>query len=391
MTQREAEAVLADLSAGQWGLFTTKQAADRGISGTALGRSEIAGRIERLAHGAYRQASVPPSPLDDLRAAWLLTKPSAIAEDRLSDHDVVVGHATAAFLHGAGDLLPEPYVFLSAARRQTRRHDVSFRHRRVDAQDVRLIDGLPTTSIERTIADLLADRQDDSLVADVLRDAARTATGINEDRLVELIDEQNTGRHGPGGRAIYEDLAVLAGVDEISAVVKSLTSPTAALLLSNAFALQMDQIMNPIREALTSATGRAALDAIATISKVVDSYPVPKLGPFVTPGMLRGLENITAPTMSAASMAALSNINMPVVTVPTATMAAVRAIQDNIRLAAEINRSSAAALAGRDYVSRGIEKSDMISNMAAGIAAVANATHAAAASAKTAGGDVEAN
>ncbi len=228
-------------------------------------------------------------------------------------------------------------------------------------------------------------------MADVLRDAARTATGINEDRLVELIDEQNTGRHGPGGRAIYEDLAVLAGVDEISAVVKSFTSPTAALLLSNAFALQMDQIMNPIREALTSATGRAALDAIATISKVVDSYPVPKLGPVVTPGMLRGLEKITAPTMSAASMAALSNINMPVVTVPTATMAAVRAIQDNIRLAAEINRSSAAALAGRDYVSRGIEKSDMISNMAAGIAAVANATHAAAASAKTAGGDVEAN
>lgn len=312
MSQGETDAILAELSAGQWGLFTTKQAADRGIGGMALARSELSGRIERLAQGAYRQASVPPSPLDDLRAAWLLTRPALTAEERLENHDVVVGYATAAFLHDIGDFVPEPYVFLSSSRRQTRRHDIAFRHRQIDARDVRLIDGLPTTSIERTIADLLSDRQDDSLVADVLRDATRSGRDVDETRIIELLDEQSAWQGRGDGRAIYENLAVLAGIDEVSTVVKAFTSPIAGLLLSTAFALQLDEILGPLREALASGDGKAAL---ATIGRVVDNYRAPELGAAVNP-----------------------DIQKP--KAPATANAAVRTIQDTIRRASEASRLS---------------------------------------------------
>lgn len=62
----------------------------------------------------------------------------------------------------------------SPIRRQTQRQEVAYRHRHLEPGDVTIAHGLPVTSIERTITDLVEDRTDLSLVAQVLRDAART-------------------------------------------------------------------------------------------------------------------------------------------------------------------------------------------------------------------------
>ncbi|WP_262925516.1 type IV toxin-antitoxin system AbiEi family antitoxin domain-containing protein [Kocuria atrinae] len=98
---------MQEVSADQWGLFTTAQAKQQGIIGTELSRAAQAGQIEPITHGVYRLAGVPSDEFDGIRAAWLSTDPKRPAYERLNDEDpVVVSGSSAAWLHGIGDLQP---------------------------------------------------------------------------------------------------------------------------------------------------------------------------------------------------------------------------------------------------------------------------------------------
>lgn len=176
---------LSRLTSAQWGLVTTAQAARLGVSRLYLSRLADAGHLERLGHGVYQAAGVPADRLQALKAAWLSITPKLTAEEQLRQPapDAVVFGATAAFLHGLGDLVPEPYEFTVPTRRQTQRPEIRFRLRRLPAESVTVREGLPVTTAEQTIADLVEARTDRSLVADVLADAR----GIDRARLADLL------------------------------------------------------------------------------------------------------------------------------------------------------------------------------------------------------------
>ena len=127
-------------------------------------RRERSGSLERLRHGVYRLAGSPAHRLDDVRAAWIASDPRTPAWERIADPDVVVGGAAAAWVHEIGDLYPTPYLLYSVGRRQTSQDDVRYRSGHLHGTDVTVVDGLPVTTRERTIADLL-DVADLSLVA----------------------------------------------------------------------------------------------------------------------------------------------------------------------------------------------------------------------------------
>jgi predicted transcriptional regulator of viral defense system len=182
----EIDLILGDLSAGQWGMLTATQARVRGVSRSNLAHREHDGRLERLAHGVYRQASAPASPLDDVRAAWLSTDPAKLAHERVGYTDTVLGSAAAALVHGIGDIDPRPYRILTRDRRQTQRQEILYSQRQLDPEDVTTREGMPVTTVERTIADLLRDYGDVSLVADALRDAARVRD-LDHERLAKLL------------------------------------------------------------------------------------------------------------------------------------------------------------------------------------------------------------
>jgi hypothetical protein len=77
-----------------------------------------------------------------------------------------------------------------------------------------MVDGLPVTTIERTIADLVEARIDLSLVAQVMSDAARTHI-IDAARLSELLSPL-AARHGlrkQDGTALLHRLRALAGLE----------------------------------------------------------------------------------------------------------------------------------------------------------------------------------
>src|SRR5665647_3232735 len=137
----------SQLAAGQWGLLTTAQAARESITRLQLARLADAGVLERLGRGVYATTSSADEHLS-LRAAWLALDPTRTAEERLKSPTTtgVVSHASAAGLHNLGDL--------------TR-------------QDVTIVEGLPVTTEERTIADLLRAGHDPEHIAQIIGQGVR--------------------------------------------------------------------------------------------------------------------------------------------------------------------------------------------------------------------------
>src|SRR5450759_4269710 len=72
---------VGDLAMDQWGMTTTAQARNEGLSSQQLARLADTGALERLRHGVYRVAGVPTNPNDDLRAAWLALAPARTAQE----------------------------------------------------------------------------------------------------------------------------------------------------------------------------------------------------------------------------------------------------------------------------------------------------------------------
>lgn len=216
MKARNALRELAEMSASQWGMVTSAQAATRGVTRLDLSRLAESGDLVRLAHGVYKDAGAPSGAYLDVRAAWLSSDPTRLASDRLGDghRGVVVSGQTAAWLHDIGDLRSNRTELTTPVRRQTQRADLHYRRRDLPVEDVTIRDGLPVTTPERTIADLVEDRTDLSIVADALRDASRKSEldlGLLVDSLAPLAERN--GHRKDDGVALLDQLLVIAGID----------------------------------------------------------------------------------------------------------------------------------------------------------------------------------
>jgi hypothetical protein len=302
--------VLAELSASQWGMVTTAQAAAHGVQRLDLSRLSKAGHLERLTHGVYRDAGAPTDEFESLRAAWLAADPSYTAEQRLGDlpDGVVVMGESAASLHGVGDLLADRHEFSTPIRRQTQRPEVSYRQRQLRPGDVTIVHGLPVTTIERTVADLVQDRTDLSLVADVLRDAARTRR-LDPDRLAELLAPlaaRNNLRKDDGA-ALLDHLTALAGLDTVSLAERISASETLrALVAANSLSRFTDTDLS--ESPIGPATQEALRMLSDSIARSVQQSMVPALEAYATSIDMPRLPGLEA---ALATMAEQVSFNLP--------------------------------------------------------------------------------
>lgn len=171
MKALDALNIVNDLCSSQKGLFTTAQATALGIDRMSLSRLAAHGQIEPVARGVFKAAAAPSIRGEDIYAAWLATDPATPAYLRPVNGNVCVASlGTAAWLHCLGELKPEPITFSHPNRKQTRNPSVRFLRRSLPADDICIAEGIPTTTPERTILDLLDYGEDLSLVAAVLRD-----------------------------------------------------------------------------------------------------------------------------------------------------------------------------------------------------------------------------
>lgn len=233
--------VLARLSADQWGMVTSAQASQVGVTRLDLSRLCRSGHLIRLGHGVYKDAGAGDDDLEELRAVWLSTQPAVLAADRLASPDVVVAASSAAWVHQLGDLEPRPYVFGSAQRRQTQRDELRYVRREYGSADITIVRGLPVTTVERTIADLLRDRVDRSLVADVLSDAVM-AGGVDRTRLAELV-----------GEPTVDELLTAAGLDADALAAQIARSPMADVMARSIYGDAVRDVMESVNKALRPA------------------------------------------------------------------------------------------------------------------------------------------
>jgi hypothetical protein len=113
----------------------------------------------------------------EIRVAWLRLDPERPAWERdgLGEKDGVVSHRSACLLHQLGDI-PAPQVELTVPGRLTTREPWVKLHRHdgpLPAEDVTNVDGMPVTTVNRTVLDLLRDGADAGHIGGVIADAER--------------------------------------------------------------------------------------------------------------------------------------------------------------------------------------------------------------------------
>ena len=133
---------LYELAARHHGLFTRSQALAAGMSESTLRRRTSDGLYHRVYRGVYRIAGSPIDLKSRTMAAVLSMNSLAAAS-----------HATAAWLH---DLGGTPKAIEIVASRPGRRERDFVVHQSTDLEEDQIadVDGIPTTSVARTIVDI---------------------------------------------------------------------------------------------------------------------------------------------------------------------------------------------------------------------------------------------
>lgn len=198
-------AKLGAIASERWGMVTTAQADEVGVSRKTLSGLTASGALERLAQGVYRMAGAPAAMLeiDTIRVHWLALGGTA---------SVIAAGRSAAALHEIGDWLPGASEFVAATRRTTRIDGVRIRVRSLAAEDIVFVDGMPSMTVERTIADLVESREDLSLVSGALRHAAiagKLTAPVRLDRLLQPLARRNGALNGDD---LAERLMQIGGV-----------------------------------------------------------------------------------------------------------------------------------------------------------------------------------
>lgn len=230
MRSADALTTLEELGSSQWGLVTTGQAESYGVSRVDLGRLHNNGMVHRTRRGVYSLPSAGFGPLQDLRAAWLATDPRKTAEARVENVvDVVASHASAAAVHDLGDLVPFTNEFTSTRRRQSTHEDVRFHRAELPDDDHALVDGLPVTSVLRTLEDLASVGTDLDHLADLVRDAL-SKPEVRPDSLATRLNHLANRYGHNSGRELIDDCLNRAGLPSVATNLASSNALAAAFL-----------------------------------------------------------------------------------------------------------------------------------------------------------------
>ncbi len=161
--------LLFDLAQRHDGYFTTAEAKAEGLSITALLGYLERGSLERPSRGVYRLTRYPEMTPNSYLWANVLW-PQAHSPVR-----AVLSHHTALRLHGLSDTNPTViHLTIPKTFRIRRDHPKQLRLHRADLPDydVEYVDGLPVTTVDRSLRDV-AQIGDDRTLSDALRDARR--------------------------------------------------------------------------------------------------------------------------------------------------------------------------------------------------------------------------
>jgi len=220
MKQADVLATLEMVASDQWGIVTTAQAGREGVERLQLSRLAEKGDLDRSRHGVYLLPSHQAGPQDEIRAAWLSLAPKKFIDERWDDEwPVVVSHESAARIHGIGRLIPPKFTFSTGGTKQTRQQGIRIYTRRELAEaDIVSVDGLPVTSVARTVGDLAELKVERGYLADVVADALRKEN-VRIDDLAQKLEPAARSYGAKTGMQLVSELSAEASsvedIDEL--------------------------------------------------------------------------------------------------------------------------------------------------------------------------------
>ncbi len=161
---------LFEIAEANGGLLTSKQARDQGIQDSVLVRLAQRGRLVRTARGVYRIAHYPQNRLAQYREAVLWAQASHGPER------VALSHETALLVLGLSDINPAKVHLTVPKRARLRREKPSWIaiHRAdLALHDLTEHEGVPVTTVERSITDVLTSTHRIDLARQAIVDARR--------------------------------------------------------------------------------------------------------------------------------------------------------------------------------------------------------------------------
>lgn len=152
------------------GLLLSKEARAHGIKDSVLVRLAQRGRLERMSRGVYRIAHYPADRLAQYREAILWARASK------GPQHVALSHETALVLYGISDVNPSRVhltVPMSVRLRRERPEWITIHRADIAAPEIHFHEGLPVTTVERSILDVLSTSRRTEIARQAISEALR--------------------------------------------------------------------------------------------------------------------------------------------------------------------------------------------------------------------------
>jgi hypothetical protein len=208
----EVYAKLGGIAERHGGLIKTVEIKLAGVAADRIPSLVTAGVLVEVRREIYRLSGAPELEHVWILAAWLeLDK----ARGRTSrETRPVAAGETAAVLHGIGDFMPVTHDFIVQSSPTKELSGVRLRVRDLLPGEVTWESWVPVLTVERTIADLVEIRTDESLVADAVRQAMVAGKIVSLDKLARYLAPlaEAHGQRPGDGFGLAADLFATAGI-----------------------------------------------------------------------------------------------------------------------------------------------------------------------------------
>lgn len=211
------------LASDQFGLITTAQAENLGVSRVAIHRMMKQGELRLCRRGVYSFESSPLASHEEIRAAWMSLNPSRTVAEQIQDIEApVICTTSAAAVLGIGDFQTEQHEFFVSSRKQSRAEDIHLRVRVLPPDDIKVVNGLKVTTPTRIVVDLLNELRELEHIGALIVDAIQMGYEVDWTRIQQECEKQS-GSYEIPGKKIFSILAGAAkGSEAKSAVAQNI-------------------------------------------------------------------------------------------------------------------------------------------------------------------------
>jgi predicted transcriptional regulator of viral defense system len=153
--KQNREFQLYQIAEDQAGYFTMEQASEIGFQRNQVYRELDRGKLKRVNRGVYRFVQFPSMRFEEIHAAVLY-----------AGKDAVIGFETALYVYDLSDNIPDEIHVILPRTNSRRKTGIRVHTVQLSEDEVTSFEGLPMTTVERTIVDCVFAR---SLEVDQIR------------------------------------------------------------------------------------------------------------------------------------------------------------------------------------------------------------------------------